>query len=132
MEVALECLSRHSGSFATEFDGWRHSPMGRLAGKVAIITGGGGGIGAATARLFCAEGARVVLADTNMTALDDTTSDIRRDVKSACIEGLLCDVSVRPQVEELVYRAVKAFAAVDVVVNNAAIRTVGPLEQVDS
>jgi meso-butanediol dehydrogenase/(S,S)-butanediol dehydrogenase/diacetyl reductase len=106
--------------------------MGRLAGKVAIITGGGGGIGAATARLFCAEGARVVLADTNMTALDDTTSDIRRDVKSACIEALLCDVSVRPQVEELVYRAVKAFAAVDVVVNNAAIRTVGPLEQVDS
>ncbi len=46
--------------------------MTRLANKVALITGGGAGIGAATARLFCAEGAAVTLVDADAEALERT------------------------------------------------------------
>ncbi|MDB5883616.1 MAG: short-chain dehydrogenase, partial [Ramlibacter sp.] len=49
----------------------------RLAGKVALITGGGGGIGAATAALFCAEGASVMLVDMDGEALERTAKSIR-------------------------------------------------------
>ena len=67
--------------------------MNRVADKVALITGGGSGIGAATARIVCAEGGRVMLVDANEAGLVDTQKDIRDNVPGAQVATFLADVS---------------------------------------
>ena len=67
--------------------------MNRLAGKVALITGGGSGIGAATARLMCSEGAKVMLVDTNPEGLANTHKAISERVPGASITTFQADVS---------------------------------------
>src|SRR3954454_16923702 len=80
---------------------------GRLAGKVCVITGAASGIGAETARLFGAEGARVVGADLS----PDSVGDLRLEV----------DVSDEDQVHEMYARTRSDFGRIDVLVNNAGI-----------
>ena len=94
----------------------------RLDGKVALITGGGGGIGAATARLFCAEGAAVMLVDLNPDALARTALEIARDVTGARVETSIADIADAPQAAQVVARTLDAFACLDLLVNNAAMR----------
>lgn len=96
--------------------------MKRLDGKVALITGGGGGIGAATARLFCAEGAAVMLVDLNPNALARTALEIARDVTGARVETSIADIADAPQAAQVVARTLDAFACLDLLVNNAAMR----------
>ena len=86
--------------------------MSELEGKVALITGGGAGIGEAIARRFAEEGAKVVVAER------DTRTG--QDVAEA-IGGLFVqvDVAVRDQVENAVAQAVSAYGSIDIVVNNA-------------
>jgi len=96
--------------------------MGRFGGKVAVITGGASGIGAATARLLHREGACVVLGDLDLAgqALADELGERARFLK--------CDVSDPAQVEALVDHAVAQFGALHVMFNNAGIGSISPIE----
>jgi NAD(P)-dependent dehydrogenase (short-subunit alcohol dehydrogenase family) len=100
---------------------WEARQLGRLDGKRAFITGAGGGIGAAMARLFVAEGASVGLADVNAPLLHETTAAI------VGAKGYVVDVRDRAAVHE----AVDAFAAdgLDILINNAVAFHYAPLTE---
>lgn len=89
--------------------------MGRLDGKVAIVTGAGSGIGKAAALLFAKEGARVVCAD--ITGAEDATAT---EIGANAI-GVRADVSKAADVEAMVAKATSAFGRLDVAFNNAGI-----------
>lgn len=99
----------------------------RMTGKCAIITGGGGGIGSATAALFCAEGAKVLLVDRDEAALGAAADRIRGAAEAAALDRFVCDITVPEQAAAAVAHAVASFGALDVLVNNAAIRRVAPV-----
>ncbi|MEN5081662.1 SDR family oxidoreductase [Bosea sp. TWI1241] len=103
--------------------------MARLDGKVAIITGGAGGIGAATARLFAEEGARIVLVDIDAPTLETVDSEIRASVPGAEIAPLAIDVGQESAARAIVDHALARFGRIDVLVNNAGIRSYEPLDQ---
>lgn len=88
--------------------------MGRLEGKVAIITGSASGFGEGMARRFAAEGARVVVADLNAKGAERVAEEIGGDAIA-----VTTDVSQRAEVEQLVAAAESAFGRVDIMVNNA-------------
>lgn len=88
--------------------------MGLLDGKIAIVTGSAQGIGRATAELFAAEGARVLISDIDVDVAHQSAADI--DGETAVHAGDLTDAGAA---EEMVDAAVKAFGGVDIVVNNA-------------
>jgi NAD(P)-dependent dehydrogenase (short-subunit alcohol dehydrogenase family) len=95
---------------------------GRLAGKVAIITGGAGGIGSATGQLFAEEGVRVVLVDRDAAALAAVAERIGAAVPRAALVARVEDVGEETAAARIVEAAVTAFGRIDVVVNNAGIR----------
>ena len=96
--------------------------MNRLADKSALITGGGAGIGAATALLFCAQGAAVMLVDSNANSLQSTIDAIKEKISAARIDGFVADVSDEARAAEAIKRALEAYERLDVLVNNAAMR----------
>ncbi len=91
----------------------------RLAGKVAIITGAGGGIGRETAVLFAAEGAKVVAADIDVAGSEETVSQIEKAGGEAISVRL--DVSSRKESQAMVKVALDRFGYIDVLVNNAGV-----------
>src|SRR6059058_1597335 len=97
--------------------------MGRLDGKVCVITGAGSGIGQASARLFAREGARVVVSDIDLDAARDTAQEITRAGGQAVAEQV--DVTDEAQTADLAERVVRRFERVDVLFNNAGIGGVG-------
>lgn len=102
---------------------------GRLEGKVAIITGGAGGIGAATAALFCEQGCRVVLVDSDPDAMQAAASGIRAGVPEAEVLPVVADVGREETAAHVVAETAKAFGALDVLVNLAGIRAYEPLAE---
>lgn len=94
----------------------------RLGGKVALVTGGGSGIGRATAELFAREGARVVVADVRAEAGLDTVARIRQQGGEAM--AVTADVSRAADVEAMVGAVVGAFGTLNVLHNNAGITPV--------
>ena len=96
--------------------------MNRLAGKVALITGGGSGIGAATARLMCSEGAKVMLVDANPEGLANTQKDIAERVPGASIRTFQADVSDATKAMGSVDETLREFTRLDILVNNASMR----------
>lgn len=93
--------------------------MHRLEGRVAIITGGGGAIGRATARRLAREGASVVVADLNAGAAESVAAELRENGSSAV--AVQVDVTDEASVQALIARAVEAFGRIDVLHNNAGI-----------
>ena len=91
----------------------------RLQGKTAIITGAANGIGAATARRFADEGARVVVCDVDEEAGRRVESGIRRSGADCCFVKL--DVRDRSAVEPAVHDVQHRFQRVDILINNAGI-----------
>ncbi len=97
--------------------------MNRLDGKVAVVTGGSSGIGAATARLFARAGARVVVGDVQDGA------EVAREVGGSFVR---CDVRRSEDVAALVARALSDHGRLDVLFNNAGIERNGPLVSMDA
>ncbi len=97
----------------------------RLAGKIAIVTGGGGGFGEGIARLYAAEGAHVVVADLNETQAQRVASEIN----GVAVTG---DVSIDSDVDAMVQAAIDHYEGLDIVVNNAGTtHRNGPILDVD-
>ncbi|NNE76531.1 MAG: SDR family oxidoreductase [Pricia sp.] len=91
--------------------------MERLKDKVALITGGGGGIGMATAKLFLNEGAKVVIVDLSKEALEKASHELDHENLSYCV----ADVSKATDVEKYVAQTLDAYGKIDVFFANAGI-----------
>ena len=102
---------------------------GRFAGRGVIVTGGGRGIGQATARAFAAEGADVLVLGRTVADLEDTVAQITADGGQAWL--LPCDVTNEAQVEETVTRAASRWDRIDVLINNAGIDDDTPFLEID-
>ena len=92
---------------------------GRVAGKVALVTGGSSGIGRATAQIFAREGAKVVIADVNVEGSEETVGLIRAAGGEAVF--LKTDVAQATEVEAMVKKAVETYGRLDCAFNNAGI-----------
>ncbi len=99
--------------------------MQELENKVAVVTGAASGIGRALVDAFVAARMRVVLADVELTALDQVTKGLRAG--GASVLAVPTDVSRPEQIEELADAATAEFGRVDVVCNNAGVSTSGPM-----
>jgi NAD(P)-dependent dehydrogenase (short-subunit alcohol dehydrogenase family) len=96
--------------------------MGKLNGKVAVITGGGSGIGAATAKLFIAEGGQVLIVGRTRDKLTQTVKEIDNDR----ISYATADVAKVEDTQRYLAEAVERYGGIDVVVSNAGIE--GPVK----
>lgn len=94
--------------------------------KVVVITGASSGLGEATARLLSSEGATVVLAARRADRIDALSNELKSQGGEAL--ALTTDVTNRQQVKTLVDKAVEAFGRIDVMLNNAGLMPLAPLE----
>lgn len=92
---------------------------GRFDGRTVLITGGGRGIGAATAGRFASEGARVVISDVDMEPAEAVAGQIRGDGGRAL--ALACDVTDRAAVQGMIDRTIQEFGGLDVLVTCAGV-----------
>ncbi len=97
-----------------------------LRGKVVLITGGSRGLGLVMAREFAAEGAKVVICARRQDELEAARADLK--ARGAEALAVPCDVTDRAQVNELMSIARDRFGRIDVLVNNAGVIQVGPVE----
>jgi 3-oxoacyl-[acyl-carrier protein] reductase len=91
----------------------------KLQDKVAIVTGGGTGIGKGIARCFVQEGATVVLAQRRFEQAQRTAQEL--SLTGGVVRAVACDVSLRDQVKQLVEETIREFGKIDILVNNAAV-----------
>lgn len=91
-----------------------------LKGRVAIITGGNGGIGLGIARGLAAAGSNIVIAARNQTKTEEAARSLKEDFKVEVL-GIQADVKEEEQVQRMVKETIKKFGRIDILVNNAGI-----------
>jgi cyclopentanol dehydrogenase len=103
--------------------------MNRLENKVAIITGAAGGMGAAEAKLFANEGAKIIITDVQEEKLKAVAGEIKAN--GGVVEYVVHDVSSEDSWKKVAEKAFSAFGKIDILVNNAGILgdIMGPLEE---
>jgi len=99
-----------------------------LAGRIALVTGGAGGIGIASARRLMDEGACVVLCDIDRDALAGTENALRKDYGSDVIAGVWADVTSEAAIAAAYSEAAWRFGGLDICVSNAGIASASPIE----
>ena len=102
--------------------------MGRLDGKVAIVTGGASGIGRAAVERFVAEGARVIVGDTDSEGIGALIGQLGHN----SIDGAEVDVRDEAAVERMVNQAIRRFGRLDIAVNNAGVGGFSPIQDYPS
>jgi rhamnulose-1-phosphate aldolase/alcohol dehydrogenase len=100
-----------------------------LAGRIALVTGGAGGIGSAAARRFLTEDAHVVITDIDQDALDGAVADLGRAHGRDRVRGFCCDVTQEASVRESYAFASREFGGLDIAVSNAGIASAAPVEE---
>jgi 3-hydroxybutyrate dehydrogenase len=101
----------------------------RLQNKVAVVTGAASGIGKEIARTYLREGAKVAIADLNIEAANQAAQEM--DPTGKLVIGVAMDVSNEQQVDDGIDAVVKFFGKIDILVSNAGIQTVAPVDQFD-
>jgi len=101
-----------------------------LAGRIAFVTGGAGGIGKATATRLLQEGACVVLADIDETALGDARQELESSFGTDLVRTLNLDVTDEMQVIDGLATAAREFGGLDILVSNAGLASSQPVEEI--
>lgn len=91
----------------------------KLKDRVALITGGGTGIGKGIACALLNEGAKLMLAQRRLSVVQETAHQL--DPSGMCVQARACDVSSRQQVQQVIKETLEVFGKIDILVNNAAI-----------
>jgi short-subunit dehydrogenase len=107
---------------------WRNRRAYDFAGRVVVITGGSRGLGLIMARELAKEGAKLVLVARHEDELGRAADDLRSRQPSAEVLTVVADVRKRHDAEQSVAQAIERFGRIDVLVNNAGIIQVGPLD----
>jgi rhamnulose-1-phosphate aldolase/alcohol dehydrogenase len=100
-----------------------------LAGRIALVTGGAGGIGSATARRFLAEDAHVVITDIDQGALDGAVAELARAHGRDRVRGFRCDVTQEASVRDSYAFVAREFGGLDIAVSNAGIASAAPVDE---
>jgi NAD(P)-dependent dehydrogenase (short-subunit alcohol dehydrogenase family) len=100
-----------------------------LSGRVALITGSGGGIGKAIAKKFAEEGACVIINDINEERISETVSEFEKIFTKDNVASVKLDVTDEQTIEEAVKVAALDFGGIDIVVNNAGISISKPIRE---
>ena len=98
-------------------------------GRIALVTGGAGGIGAATAARFLKEGGCVMLADRDAAAVEDVCAGFAKQFGKDVVRAVACDVTEEEQVQAAFDACAREFGGLDVVVANAGIASSAPIEE---
>jgi rhamnulose-1-phosphate aldolase/alcohol dehydrogenase len=122
-------------AFAIEYWGLEEAKLRRmpkpraLAGRIALITGGAGGIGLATARRLLAEGACVLIADRDVETLASADADLVKAHGRDIVRSVACDVTDEQQVRAAFETCAKEFGGLDILVANAGLASSAPIEE---
>ncbi|MEY2890507.1 MAG: hypothetical protein RJA98_415 [Pseudomonadota bacterium] len=100
-----------------------------MVGKVALVTGGAGGIGQAIAKRFLADGGCVVLADIDAEALASVSADLGKAYGKDHVRGVTCDVTSEASVIAAYGQAAREYGGIDILVSNAGIASAAPIEE---
>ena len=100
-----------------------------LVGRIALVTGGAGGIGAASAARLLRDGACVVLADRDTVAAEEVRAGFAKQFGKDVVRSVVCDVTDEAQVQAAFDFAAREFGGLDILVANAGIASSAPIEQ---